>query len=170
VGLVIPLYYALEWRPLRLAVSEGARGLLALLGHQAVSLERGGGLYLALTQSGAYEISANCTYADLVLVLAPFVWRFDASLGRNLGRLAAVAAAVFSVNLARVALALHFHELGAPWRLAHAVPDVALHALAIAGAVVLAVAADLAAGSARGRSRAVAVQIVRLDGAGLPRQ
>lgn len=142
VGLLVPLYYELEWRPLCLVAREGVRWLLGLLGHGVTSLDLGDKIYLALTGSGAYEITANCTYADLVLVLAPFVWRVGRPLPSNLCRLTTMATAVFTIDLARVALAVHFHELDVSWQLAHAVPDIAIHMATITCAVLLALRAD----------------------------
>lgn len=142
LGAALGLYYALEWRFLRSALCDALIRVLPLLGHTAVPLARESSSILLAGGRVAVAITANCSYADLILTLAPFCWRFQRSFGANLLRLAAVAAAVLPVNVARLALAVHFTLGGVRWPLAHDAPDTILHYLVIVAAVLLALRSD----------------------------
>ncbi len=142
LGLLVAVYYALDWVALRLGLRHAVVAALALLGHHSVPLEDASGLDIAVAGAGRFAVTANCTYADLVLITAPFCWRFRRSLATNLGRLAALTAAVLSLNVVRVVLALHFFHRGATWYLAHDVPDLAIHYTAMIVLVLLALRSD----------------------------
>ncbi|MFP5285098.1 MAG: hypothetical protein ACLGI9_05105, partial [Thermoanaerobaculia bacterium] len=122
LGAALGLYYALEWRFLRTALCDALMWALPLLGHTAVPLASGSSTLLLAGDRVGVAITANCSYADLILTLAPFCWRFRRGLGANLLCLAAVAAAVLPVNVARLVLAVHFTLGGARWPLAHDAP------------------------------------------------
>jgi hypothetical protein len=142
LGAGLGLFYSLEWQFLRPALCGGVMGALRLLGHSAVLLDPGASTILLAGDRVAVAITANCTYADLVLTLAPFCWRFQRGFRGNLLCLAAVAAAVVPVNVARLALAVHFALGGGRWALVHDAPDLILHHLVIATAVLLALYSD----------------------------
>lgn len=142
LGAALGLFYSLEWSSLRAVLCDAVMWALPLLGHSAVLLTPGSSILLLTGGRMAVAITANCSYADLILTLAPFCWRFRRSLGANLLCLAAVAAAVLPVNVARLVLAIHFALAGARWSLAHDAPDLILHHLAIATAVLLALRSD----------------------------
>lgn len=142
LGILVAAYYALDWMALRLGLRRALVASLALLGHHSVPLEDASGLYIAVAGAGRFAVTANCTYADLVLITAPFCWRFGRPLAVNLWRLATLTAAVLSLNVARVALALHFYRRGASWFLAHDVPDLAIHYTAMIVVVLLALRRD----------------------------
>ncbi len=143
LAVLVPLYYAFDWTLLRLAIRGAVVPPLILLGHRVNTLNIGEDLLLVFGSHRGYEIGPSCTYVDLVLVLAPFMWRFRRPLSANLTRLAALMAAVFAVNAARVILALHLFERGGSWLAAHRIPDLVVHFVAITCTVVLAVKVDL---------------------------
>jgi hypothetical protein len=143
--LLLLAYKAFDWTVLRALVSDTvAAGLDALgVAMQATSLT--GRPALLAEDAGLFlEVTANCTYADLALTLGVFAWRFGRSAGGNVLRLAVVAAGVFAVNVARLVLAVVLLTAGAPWLLAHSVPDIVIHVGAIAPSVWLALRADCA--------------------------
>lgn len=141
LAVLLPLYYAFDWMPLRLAVREVLAVILPLLGHPAIPLGSGPGVGILLAQ-GFFEVTANCTYADLMLTLAPFTWRFHRSPGANAAALALLVPGVFAFNLVRLVLTVDLHGRGLSWDRAHHLPDVGLHMAAIAIAVLLALRGD----------------------------
>jgi hypothetical protein len=90
----------------------------------------------------AYRITRGCTYANLALTVAPFLWRFDRKFIANVLLIAALAAAVFIVDAARLALAVHLHSGGASWALAHDWPNRLLRYSTVVPAVLFALIAD----------------------------
>ena len=141
LAALLPLYYAFDWMPLRLAVRDALVAILPLLGHPAIPLTSGAWVGILLSQ-GSFEVTANCTYADLTLTLAPFVWRFHRPWRANAAALALLAPGVFALNLARLALAVDLHARGLSWDRAHHLPDTGLHMAVIALAVLLALRSD----------------------------
>jgi hypothetical protein len=136
-------YLSLDWTPLRRALRSCVAFLLRALGHRTT--EVGGRTDLLLDVDGhEYAFTANCTYVDLVLTLAPFCWRGRLPRGDNLRRLSALAAALLLGNVARIALALHLEAGGTPWTLAHTAPDTVVRSLAVGGCVFSAVREDWA--------------------------
>lgn len=154
LAVLVLLYFVSDWTPLRLAVRDAVVPPLYLLGHSVDMLELGTDLLLVFGSGHGFAIEASCTYSDLALVLAPFVWRFRLRLSSNLTRIAGVFAGVFVVNTVRVILALHLFENGISWQLAHRYPDLLIHVAAIGIAVVLAVRADLCPDSQNCHNRA----------------
>lgn len=143
-GVLIALYYSLDWAGLREAVRGAVAVFLGLLGHTAVSVDTGGGVYLLVDGYRSFAITANCTYADLALVVAPFCWRLRTPLILNLTRLAVISAAIMTVNIARVVMAIDLYQRGVSWSMAHLLPDIAIHSVSIAVAVWLALRSDRA--------------------------
>lgn len=154
MGGLLAVYYALEWRALRQGLREALVPVLGLLGHPSAPLDAGTDLLLVVDGRHAFAIGANCTYADLVLVAAPFCWRFGRPFSVNLLRLGGLAAAVFVVNLGRVAAALALFADGVSWPLAHTVPDLSIHGVFLAVVVLAALRSDHAAapGTATGHA------------------
>jgi hypothetical protein len=141
VGLLLSLYYALDWVRLRRVVAACSATLLRAVGIEASGSEYGSSSAL-ITEVGRFGISADCTYLDLFLILAPLLWRAGRPFTRNVGRLALAAAGVFAVNLLRIALAVRMVQAGASWTVAHGVPDSAIYYPTIAIAAVLAFRSD----------------------------
>lgn len=141
LGALLPLYYAFEWMPLRLAVRDALAAILQLLGHPAIPLGSGLDVRILLRQE-LFEVTANCTYADLMLMLAPLIWRPRRSLTANAAVLALLVPGVFAFNLARLVLAVELHGRGLSWDQAHHLPDAGLHVAVLAGALLLALRSD----------------------------
>lgn len=157
-GVLIALYYSLDWSGLREAVRGAVAVSLGFLGHSAVSVDNGGGFYLLVDGYRSFAITANCTYADLALVMAPFCWRLRTPLILNLARLAVISAAIMIVNIARVVLAIDLYQGGVSWSMAHLLPDIAIHSASIAVAVWLALGSDRALQSMTVEKAAEAVE------------
>lgn len=135
------LYYLFEWTRLRELVSICTAALLRIIGNPATFVQTGTEFYIVL-QSGLISISADCTYVVLVLLLAPFIWRSRYGLTTNAIRLGLAAVVVLSVNLARLVLALTVTDAGAPWFLAHTLPDIMVYYPALAASALLALRSD----------------------------
>jgi hypothetical protein len=141
--VLLGLYRAWHWMPLRLIVRDVAAAGLAWGGWPVRATSLAGEPVLVSQDTGElFAITANCTYADLVLVLAAFLWRFGRPAAENALRLLLSAAVVLAANVARVIASVALVDAGSPRVLAHDAPDALLHVAAIAGAVVLAVLAD----------------------------
>lgn len=89
-----------------------------------------------------FYVSPNCTYIDLVLLIAPFWWRFRQTLRINFFRLLVLFVVIMSGNLVRITTALYFYDRGASWTLAHNVPDIILHVITISFSVIMALKND----------------------------
>ncbi|HXU47303.1 MAG TPA: hypothetical protein VN783_17380 [Thermoanaerobaculia bacterium] len=155
LALLLALYPALDWGPLRHAVRGATGRSLHLLGDRTAT-DAG---HLLLVDGGpVLKITPGCTYARLIFAAAPFVWRFRRPLGRNLLRLAVLAAVVSAINLPRLVFAAHFAARGVPWLWAHDVPDLLLHGLIFAATIAAALGDDreeapgAASGSRAGRA------------------
>jgi len=141
MGVLLGLYYLLPWGPLQRLLGVLASVSLSFLGHEAPLVVTGGAPMLVL-RGTAYELTANCTYADLVLCGAPFAWRGTLSVRRNLLRLLFLSIAVLCLDVARVSVAIHLAQSGYGWSWAHDGVDVALHASVLSGLVVSALSWD----------------------------
>lgn len=84
------------------------------LGHPAIPLGSGLDVRILLGQE-LFQVTANCTYADLMLLLAPLVWRPRRSLAANAAVLSLLVPGVFVFNLARLVLAVELHGRGLSW-------------------------------------------------------
>jgi hypothetical protein len=82
------------------------------------------------------------------LTVAGFCWNFNRAAAGNAVRLAMVAAAIVFLNLARLTAACLLTEKEVPFVLAHDLPDLALHILIIAGAVLSSMRIDTAQATA----------------------
>ena len=140
MALLIVAYVAVKWKPLRKGLRSGISFALQRLGHHVAYADTGP--ELLAVDAEPYEITANCTYLDLFLTLAPFCWRRALPPAVNLRRLSLLAAAVLLGNVVRVSLALHLNADGMPWGLAHTVPDTLIRSIAVGGCVIAAVRDD----------------------------
>ena len=126
LALGVGLFYAVSWMPLRIAVRDAAASCLQTVGMRVdvTAFEGSPALRVAGKQ---FHFTPDCTYIDLVLILIPFLWRVEASPGRNLVCLAAFTAVVQLVNLVRAWFSIWFSSHGGSWFLAHDLPDYLLY-------------------------------------------
>jgi hypothetical protein len=150
VAILVVAYYTVDWSPVQRVLTVLVASLLRALGH-AVGIDWSGP-DPALELSGRdFAVTANCTYMDLALVLAPLCWRARRGLYRNALVVALMSMAVLLLNPLRVVFAIHLTIKGAGWTYAHTVPDLTIHGVAISLAAILAFRSDWrpAAGSRR---------------------
>ncbi|MBE9507215.1 MAG: hypothetical protein IMY86_04130 [Chloroflexi bacterium] len=141
LALLLAAYFSLDWVLLRRLLRSCAAFTLRRLGHCTASVDNGSELLLVV-DSEPYAMTANCTYADLFLAVAPFCWRAELRPAGNLRRLVALALAIFFGNVVRTSLTLHLTAKGVPWALAHTVPDKLIHTAAVGGSAIVAVRGD----------------------------
>lgn len=142
LGVLVFVYYALDWTLLRLGLREVIGFLMGFTGHAAMPVDSGKGIFLVVESGFLFEIGTPCTYVNLFLIAAPFCWRFQRSAADNILRLTILATAVQVFNVLRVLVALHFHLSGISWTLAHDIPDIAIRFVVISISVLLALRSD----------------------------
>src|SRR5215831_19068619 len=101
------LFEALEWTWLHRSVRGSVAFVLEYMNHGAllgVSEPRSSYLFVDGSQ---FRITRGCTYANLALIVAPFIWRFHRDTVRNLAWLVGWFLALYVVNVIRLALAAH---------------------------------------------------------------
>lgn len=136
LGLLLSIYLAGSWFPLRVHIAQATAFALDLTGRPAVVTVHGDSVLLTFG-AARVAITRACTYLDLTLILIVFTWRLGGPFHRNALRAAAAACAVAALNVARLAAAVAVHAGGAGWTGAHDLPDAALYHAAIAAAVLL---------------------------------
>jgi len=129
------VFRLLDWGWLQFLVRDAVAALLAGWG-DGVRLEGPDLLYLG---ERAHRISADCTYAELCLVVLPFLWFAGASTLRNVGRIAAVVLGIQLLNVARVTAAIHLGAAGVGKLWAHDLPDYLFYWPVLLACVVLGV-------------------------------
>jgi len=142
VLLGLAVYYAFDWEFFqhlwRFMFSAG----LSAIGHDvhAIGIEDLRGFAV---DGRAFGLSRNCTYVDLMLVLAPLFWRPARSVAANAGRLGTMVAALALFNFLRVTFAIHMNvSEGLDWEIVHFWPDFIFHFAIIVGAALRAVWVD----------------------------
>ena len=130
MAILILLYDMIDWRILqkffRLALSIG----LTVLGHQTETIDAGSLVVLSV-DSRIFSITANCTYAYLFLLLAPFGWRTRERVIKNICNLLALAAALMCLNVIRATFAVHFNVQGIAWAYSHMLPHLLINIVVI---------------------------------------
>ena len=74
LAFLIAIYFSLDWVLLRRLLRSCTAFVLDRVGHHTASIGAGSELFLVV-DSELFSITANCTYLDLFLTLAPFCWR-----------------------------------------------------------------------------------------------
>ena|SRR5215831_3481395 len=136
------LFEALEWTWLHRSVRASVALVLEYLNHGVlfgVSEPRSSYLFIDGSQ---FRITRGCTYANLGLTIAPFMWRFHRNIVRNAAWLMGWFVALYMVNVVRLALAAHFHLGDWDWSIAHDWPDRILRWSIVVPAVWMALRSD----------------------------
>lgn len=121
LALACGVFYGLDWIWLRGALTHSLVFLLEQSGYapQMHVLE-------IVFPVARFPITAECTYVDLALCMAPFFWRDHLSFRRNLIRLTVLALTVTCLNEVRVLWAILGTLRGHSWFTAHDLPDLML--------------------------------------------
>ncbi|HWR13410.1 MAG TPA: hypothetical protein VN577_01175 [Terriglobales bacterium] len=140
-GTLALCYYQLDWRWLRLVLRFCTATFLSWLGHEVRPVPSLQDIVL-LVDRVAFSFSPNCTYAVLILLVSPFVWRLHLRWTQNVMRVAVLAIMIEGLNVVRVALSIHLARQGVSWNLVHDVPHTVLHYAVLATAIFFAIRAD----------------------------
>jgi len=139
--VLVIAFYAVDWTLLRRSVRGATAAALVYLGHE-VACEDSKEEVLLTVDNRPFSFSPDCTYVDLILVLAPFCWSVRAGLRANVLRLLSLALIVSSVNLIRLIVALHLFAQGRSWFAVHELPDYVIYYPSIAVIVILTLVSD----------------------------
>jgi hypothetical protein len=142
LGILLALYESLDWGPLHRAVCAATAFALDLPGHTAIPLASEARSSVLLVDGALYRITRGCTYANLALTLAPFVWRVGLDLRANAFRLALLCSAIFLLDIARLMFGVHLHLAGWSWAAAHDLPNRLLRWSLVMSSVVFALRDD----------------------------
>ncbi|MBI4603691.1 MAG: hypothetical protein HY721_17190 [Planctomycetes bacterium] len=113
------VFRVLDWSWARVRLRDLLASVLSSLGDRVET----SGMDLLRVNREAFQITADCTYLELSLLLLPFLWFRGASFRSNLARALGVVAAIQVVNLGRVLLAIHLHANCGDWFTVHDLPD-----------------------------------------------
>jgi len=142
LAFLVLLYYLISWTQFQRGLRNLVGLVLNLVGEESFRTGIGGAPALFLADGRVYAFTANCTYIELLLLAAPFCWRFGRPIGVNLIRLSALAAGLLVLNVGRLTMALFLNQHGSPWTLVHDAPDVLIHIAVIGLAALSALMAD----------------------------
>jgi hypothetical protein len=135
------LFWSLDWMVLRAGLAQALQSVLPTWGHWS-TVNVADDQVLLVVDGMRFQIGARCTYVDLALCIAPFLWRAALPTALNVFNLLLAFAAVQGINFARL-LGTHLAlARGGNWTLAHDIPDLTLWSLALAVAVLCALQTD----------------------------
>jgi hypothetical protein len=154
LGILLALYESLDGGPLHRAICAATAFALDLLGHSAIPLVSEARSSVLLVDGALYRITRGCTYANLALTLAPFVWRVELDLRANALRLSLLCSAIFLLDIARLTFGVHVQMAGWSWAAAHDLPNRVLRWSLVASSVVFALRDDCRSAQRVDRDRA----------------
>lgn len=140
-GILAGLYYALDWEFLQTALRDILHWIFQTMGFAPIVSTFAAVPSLRICQR-EHAYTAECTYVDLLLMMAPFVWGAKRPLLVNLSRLAILGVIIECVNLLRTWAALYLDLQGVGRFYAHDLPDYVLWWPSLITAVLLAYRAD----------------------------
>jgi hypothetical protein len=141
MGVLVSLYYAIAWMPLRVAQRDVIGWSVSMSGHNTIAFDHEGSPAIQV-EGKTYFYTAECTYLDLVMMVTPFLWVFGASLRRNILRIAITTLVMLSANFVRCWAAVYLDMLGVDRFYAHDLPDYIIWWPTVGMAVLLALRRD----------------------------
>ncbi len=119
---LVGLFDAWDWMPFRVAQRDVIGWSVRVSGYNPISSVYEGSPAIRVGDE-VYFYTAECTYFDLLMIVAPFVWVFGASRRRNILRIAIVAFVILGGNLIRTWASVYFNVRGTDWFYTHDLPD-----------------------------------------------
>ena len=141
MGALLSLFYGLDWIPFRAAQRDLIAWSLGLQGYAPEAFTHEGSPALRVGDH-AFSFTAECTYLDLLMIVAPFLWVFGASLRRNILRIGIAALIILGGNLIRCWASVYFNVRGIDWFYTHDLPDYVIWWPTVAVVVLLALRRD----------------------------
>jgi exosortase/archaeosortase family protein len=148
LALLVGAFYMLDWMPLRTTQRDLIAWSLRMADYAPVAFTHDGSPAIRV-EKRVYFYTAECTYLDLFLIVAPFLWVFGGYLRGNILRVAVAALVILGGNLIRSWASIYYNVRGTEWFYAHDLPDHMIWWATAAFVVLLAVRRDL-----RGRTGA----------------
>ncbi len=131
VAGLLAAYYALDWMWFCGLTRDALLICVRLAGRDAYALDGAGGMTALVCSGDLFRVTPNCTYAAVMAILAPLLWRYQRSVRRNIAHLLVLAAGMSLVNVVRLALAVSLYQQGGEWRTVHDIPDAVIQVLVI---------------------------------------
>jgi exosortase/archaeosortase family protein len=142
ICILVALFYAFQWNFLRHFFTFLLQKIFTISGTSTIFSLQNGDSYLFVKEN-PFNITAACTYIDLVLIIIPLIWRIQRSLIRNLSMIIVVVCLILALNVLRIWGTIYFYLAGVSWESIHHIPDVIIHVIIITVCVIFALKADL---------------------------
>jgi len=141
LALLLALFYSWDWMPLRVAQRDVIGWSVRAAGYDPVAFVHEGSPAIRVA-GDVYYYTAECTYLDLLMIVAPFLWVFGASRRRNMLRIAIAVLVILGGNLIRTWASVYFSVRGTDWFYSHDLPDYIIWWPTVAVVVLLALRRD----------------------------
>jgi exosortase/archaeosortase family protein len=152
LGITVGLFYCMNWMWLRVMQRDVTVWSLRKTGYIPVMLNSEGSPGIRVGAE-MYYYTAQCTYLDLLMIVAPLVWVFGAPCWRNSLRIVVAAVVILVGNLIRSWASVYFNVRGADWFYTHDLPNYMIWCLTVSITVLLALRRDLSHGLGPAASR-----------------
>lgn len=139
--VLLTLFYAWDWMPLRVLQRDVVAWSVRVSGFATTSFVYEGSPALGV-EGKVHFYTAECTYFDLLMIVAPFLWVFGASRRSNILRIGIAALVILGGNLIRTWASVFFNVRGTDRFYAHDLPDYIIWWPTVAVAVLLALRRD----------------------------
>lgn len=96
------------------------------IGHKVGGVDVGSNIFL-IVDDRWFQITSNCTYMYLFMMLVPFIWYSKKQLLNNSLRLFELLIIIWLINIARVIFSVHLDLLGIAWNFAHIIPHLVVN-------------------------------------------
>ena len=153
--VLLASFYAWDWMPFRVALRDVIGWSVRVSGHSPTSFVYEASPALSV-EGKVHYYTAECTYLDLLMIVAPFVWVFGASRWRNMLRIAIAASVILGGNLVRCWAAVYLDVQGVSRFYAHDLPDYLIWWPTVAVVVLLALRRDFGKTTVSQRERLAA--------------
>ena len=141
LALLVGMFHAVDWMPFRAAQRDLVGWSLGMASYAPEAFTHEGSPALRVGDH-AFSFTAECTYLDLLMIVAPFLWVFGASLWRNILRIGIAALVILGGNLIRCWASVYFFVRGIDWFYTHDLPDYIMWWPTVAVVVLLALRRD----------------------------
>jgi len=122
LAFLLGAFYALDWMPLRVTQRDVIGWSVRAAGYDPVAFVHEGSPAIRVAEE-IYFYTAECTYLDLLMIVAPFLWVFGASRRSNILRIAIAVFVILGGNLIRTWASVYFNVRGTDWFYTHDLPD-----------------------------------------------
>ncbi len=122
LAALLGLFDAWDWMPFRVAQRDVIGWSLRVAGYAPGTFVHDGSPAVRVGDH-VFFYTAECTYLDLLMIVATFLWVFGASRRSNILRIAIAALVILCGNLIRTWASVYFNVRGTDWFYTHDLPD-----------------------------------------------